>query len=261
MLLAIIHRSASRGFAELRSNNSFVTWTLGWLVRVLCQVTFFAMVGQLAGSARAVQYIAVGNACAIITVEASAMIRSMCAERQVGTLGLLIATPTGQLPVFFGRGLQWLCTGLVSSSAALVLVPRLLGAAVPVSRLLESIPQLAVVGASFYCLACTVGGLALRRLRWQWLVINLTYLVPMTFCGVDVPVTFWPWPIHALAEVIPLTHGLESIRATIQGAPISSIAVQILLTVATGLGWLGVAAVSFNRLVSSGRRDGTIELG
>jgi ABC-2 type transport system permease protein len=57
---------------------------------------------------------------------------------------------------------------------------------------------------------------------------------------------------------MPLTHGLAGIRAMLAGDTVRALA-QLGLEAAVGVGWLSIAAVSTQRLVSRGRVDGSIE--
>jgi len=256
--LRVLRGAIGQGFAELRAFYTWRTWFGGWLVRLLTQVTFFALLGRLINDRETIRYIAVGNAVALVSIEACVVVLSMCGERMTGTLPLIVAAPGSHLPVYLGRGVQWLCTGLVSSTTALVVVPWLLGVRLPVAKVLTAVPMLAVIGLATYCYGCFLGGVALRLMSWQWLVLNLGYLVLLTFCGVNVPIDFWPWPLHALAEIMPLTHGLAGIRAMLAGDTGRALA-QLCLEAAVGAGWLSIAAVSTQRLVSRGRVDGSIE--
>jgi ABC-2 type transport system permease protein len=257
--LRILRHAAAQGLAEFRLVYTWKTWLSGWLLRLLTQVTFFALIGQLLGSQAEMRYIVVGNAVALITLEAMVVIASSAWERQQGTLPLLVAAPAGHVPVYLGRGVQWLVTGMVSSATALALLPFLLGVPLPWPRALAAFPMLALVGVTSYCLGCFLASLVLRLLALQWLVLNLGYLVPMTIGGVNVPVAFWPAWVQAVANVLPLTHGLRAIRLLLAGMPAGAVWSELVAEAAVGACWLLLAVVSLNRLAEHGRRDGSIE--
>jgi ABC-2 type transport system permease protein len=256
----LFRAGAAHGFAELRALYTWQTWTGGWLVRLLSQVTFFALLGQLVGSPALTRYIVVGNAVALVSVEACLVVVSMCRERMTGTLPLIVAAPSNHLPVYLGRGVHWLGTGMLSSTVALAVVPHLFHVPLPFTRLMVAIPILGVVGLSTYCYGCVLGYLALRAMRWQMPVLNLGYLVLLAVCGVNVPVGFWPWPLRVLAEVLPLTHGLAAIRAILAGQPAQAVP-YLGLEALVGAGWLALAVFAGQRLVARGRIDGSLELG
>ncbi|WP_367135431.1 hypothetical protein [Saccharothrix sp. HUAS TT1] len=83
----------------------------------------------------------------------------------------------------------------------------------------------------------------------------------MTFSGVNVPTSFWPGWLRAVTSALPMTHGLSAIRVFVAEGPVSAVLAQLALEVCVGAAWFAVAAVSFNRMVRRGRRDGTIEFG
>lgn len=257
--LRIMRHAAAQGLAEFRLVYTWKTWLSGWLLRLLTQVAFFALIGRLLGSLAEMRYIVVGNAVALITLEAMVVIASSAWERQQGTLPLLVAAPAGHALVYLGRGVQWLVTGMVSATTALVLLPFLLGVPLPWPRALAAFPVLALVGVSSYCLGCFLASVVLRFLALQWLILNLGYLVPMTIGGVNVPVAFWPPWVQAVANALPLTHGLRAVRLLLAGAPAGLVWRQLVAEAAVGACWLLLALISLDRLAEHGRRDGSIE--
>ena len=257
--LRILRHAAAQGLAEFRLVYTWKAWLAGWLLRLLTQVAFFALIGRLLGSQEQVRYIVVGNAVALITLEAMVVVASSAWERQQGTLPLLVAAPAGHVPVYLGRGVQWLATGMASATTALVVLPFVLGVPLPWPRALAALPVLALVGLTSYCLGCFLASLVLRLLPLQWLALNLGYLVPMTIAGVNVPVSFWPAWVQVVANCLPLTHGLQAVRLLLAGAPAGEVWWQLAAEAAVGGWWLLAALVSLQRLVEHGRSDGSIE--
>jgi ABC-2 type transport system permease protein len=260
-VIGVLRGGALQGFAELRATYTWRTWTGGWLLRVLSQVMFFALLGRLLRSAERTQYLAVGNAVALVSIEAAFVIRSMCSERAQGTLPLILASPGSPMPVYLGRGAHWLCTGFLSSAITLAAVPWLLGVPLRPDRLLTVLPMLPVIGLSTYCYGTFMGALALRSPRWQWLVMNVAYLSLLTLSGVNVPLTYWPVPLRVLAQVLPLSHGLSAVRTALHGGPTTAVLGGLGLEVLVGAGWLALAAASGKRLISRGRVNGSVDFG
>ena len=64
---------------------------------------------------------------------------------------------------------------------------------------------------------------------------------------------------HAVRPL--LTNGLLGIRGVFEGAPTSESLGYAALELAVGIGWMTAALLSFNRLASRGRRDGTLDFG
>jgi ABC-2 type transport system permease protein len=256
--LRVLAGSTRNSFAELRAWFTWRTWVFGWLLRLLAQTLFYGLMGKLVHSDEQMQYVVIGNAVAVTVIEASLVILSVCEERTTGTLPLVAAAPGSVVAVYVGRGLQWLCTGFASSAAAFLLVPLVLGVAPDYPRALLYFPLVAVIGLSAYCYGCFLAGIAVRARRWQWLLLNLSYLVPMAVCGVNTPVGYWPRPVQWLAQILPPTHGLAAVRAALDGGGAVEILGHLALEAAVGAGWFCLMLLSFRRLVSSGRKDGSI---
>ncbi|TYB39381.1 ABC transporter permease [Actinomadura chibensis] len=257
--LRIVREALILGFAEMGAVYTWRTWTFGWLVRLLCQATFYALLGGYVGDDTTMRYVLVGNIVVLACMESTIVVISLAGERRMGTLPLLAIAPSGHLPVYLGRGLQWTVTGLVSSLTAWLVLPPLLGVPLPWPRAGYAIPVIVLILASSYGYGCALAGVALRTRGAEWLVLNFAYGIVMTFGGVNVPVSVWPGPLRTAANALPVVHGLEAVRGILDGAPIGHVAGLLATEALVGACWYAVAAVSMDRLVSAGRRDGTLD--
>lgn len=261
--LRVVRHSAANAWADMWVLYSPATWTFGWLSRVLMQVVFFATIGLLLDSPDAVRYLFVGNAVAVIAFETHISVASTTWERQQGTMPLLVAAPSRLWPVFVGRSVQWLPSGLITSSVALFALAPLFDVSWTPGRALAVFGCLVIIGVATYFSALVLGALVLGAMHLRNVVSNIATSVTMLICGVMVPVTFWPAWVQAVAQGLPMTHGLAAVRslvdATSVGAVSGDLARDLALTLAVGLVWLLAAAVLLERMASTGRRSGTIE--
>ncbi|RFS81081.1 ABC transporter permease [Actinomadura spongiicola] len=258
-MFRIVRESLILGFAEMSAVYTWRTWTFGWLVRLLCQAAFYALLGRYVGDETTMRYVLVGNIVVLACLESTIVVISLAGERAMGTLPLLAITPSGHLPVYLGRGLQWTVTGLASSLTAWLVLPPLLGVPLPWPRAAYAIPVIVLILASSYGYGCALAGVALRLRGVEWLVLNFAYGVVMTFGGVNVPVDTWPGPLRVAVEVLPVVHGLQAIRGVLDGASTGHVMGLICAEALVGAGWYAVAALSTERLVSVGRRDGGLD--
>ncbi|MBB5800864.1 ABC-2 type transport system permease protein [Saccharothrix ecbatanensis] len=235
------------------------TWTFTWLSRLLVQACFYALIGRMLGSQQQVDYLLIGNVVAIMAIDATVVILLAVGERQSGTLALMVAAPSTHLTVYLGRGLVNLGSGVAASTVAFLVLPPLFGVRLPWPAAVFVPLMILIVGLSCYCYGTCVASFVLGFPSARWLALNLSYLVLMTFCGVNVPTSYWPDWLRAITSVLPMTHGLAAIRAFIAEGPASTVLMELALELCVAAGWFAVAALSFNRMVRRGRRDGTIE--
>ncbi|MER7419089.1 ABC transporter permease [Micromonospora peucetia] len=259
--LRLGYQSVLFSVAEMRAVHTWRTWLFGWVARLLTQVTFFALVGRFVADADTMRFVLVGNILALCCLESMIIVLTMAGERRLGTLPLLAIAPTGHVPVYLGRGLHWLASGIASSVIGWLTLPPLLGVALPWPEALLAMAMIPVVAIACYCYGCFLAGLAVRYRNLQVIVLNLGYLPIMAFCGVNVPLSFWPTWLQTIVNFLPLTHGLQAIRTVLAGGAGSEVLVQLALEVLVGAGWLAVAAASINRVVTRGRADGSLEFG
>jgi ABC-2 type transport system permease protein len=257
----LMRESAAFAIAEMRATHTLKTYLFGWLLRLVLQAIFFALVAGYVGTRASLRYSLVGNAVVLGCLESMIVVLMMVQERATGALPLLAASPTSHVPVYLGRGLHWLASGVLSSLTAFVVLPFALGVPLPWPRAALALPVIVVVCLTSYCYGCLLGTLALRYMGVTWLLLNLGYLPAMAFCGVNVPLSFWPAPLHALAEILPVTHGLLAVRGVLAGAPAGTVAGQLALELAVGGGWLAMASVAIGWVVRRGIATGSLEFG
>lgn len=257
---ARVVRAAGRvALADLRTVYTPLTWSVGWLGRIIMQVVFFALIGSLLGDPEAVRYLFVGQAVMACVVEVFMSIPSTTWERMTGTLALLTAAPGPLWPVFVGRSLQWLPSGMTTASIVLFAVGPFFGVRWNVGSALVTVVLLGAVAVSMYAVALSLAAVVLRGRRWRNVVSNISHTTAMLLCGVTVPVTVWPGLLQGVGQALPLTHGLAAIREVQSGSALADALPQAGLTVALGACWYVVAIAAFTAFGEVGRRDGTID--
>jgi len=247
--------------AEMRATFTWRAYLSGWLLRLMLQTIFFALVAGYFGDRVTRQHVLVGNAIVLGCLESMVIVLMMAQERQAGTLPLLVIAPASHIPIYLGRGLQWMASGLVSSTVAFAILPPLLGVPLPWPRAALALPLIPLICVSSYCYACFLGAVGLKNMSITWLLLNLGYLPVMTFCGVNVPVSFWPLPLRVIADGLPVTHGLAAVRDVLAAAPAGTILGQAALEAVVGACWLAVASLALNRVVRQGIATGALEFG
>ncbi|WP_406003006.1 ABC transporter permease [Streptomyces sp. NBC_00829] len=257
----VLRYAAATGFADFFAVYTWRTWIFGWLSRVLCQVAFFALIGQLVDTPGQTRFLLVGNAVTIAAMESSAVVASTTWERRAGTLPLLVASPADPAVVFCGRSVHWIVSGVVTSLTSLLVLGPFFGLRYGPAQALAAAGITVVVSLSSYTFCLVLAGLVLRRMGLRNIVGNLASLSMMAFCGVQVPTDFWPRWVAAVAAVLPVTHGLSAMRALLDGAGAGRVLPAVLLEAVVGVGWAVVAALTFRRLAERGRADGSIEFG
>lgn len=258
--LRVMGQSLALGVAEYRTIYTLRSWLTGWIVRMLAQVSFFATIGFMLRSSANVRYLLIGNAVVLVCLEAAIVVLTMAGERWGGTLIALLTTPAQPITVFLGRGINWVFTGVATSTITLALLPPLFGVPVGALRLLACLPILVIIGLTSYAYGSFLAGLTVRWPSFDWLVLNVGYLMVMAFAGVNVPVDYWPAVPRAIAQVLPVTHGLQAIRGLLDGAGYGYVLSRVGLEVLVGVVWLMAASLSYRLFVSHARRRGTLDM-
>jgi ABC-2 type transport system permease protein len=257
--LVVLRYALLSGWQDYQAIYTWRTWLAGWFLRVVAQVSFFGLIGELLGSDAATEFLVVGNAVLLAALGTMFSIASTSWERAQGTLPLLVASPTGSVLVFLGRSTFWIPDAIASALGTLLICAAIFGIPLPWPTVLFVVPLITLVALSTYCFGLFLGGLVVRNPNLRNLVANLAWLTIAAICGVNVPTSYSPEPIQWLASILPLTHGLKGVRGILNSSSAGDVALQAGLEAAIGVAFLSLAFVTFNRLAESGRRDGSIE--
>jgi ABC-2 type transport system permease protein len=249
------------GLADYRAIFTWKSWLAGWYVRVLAQVAFFALIGERLGDDEKTYYLLVGNALLIAAQVGIFSLNMTSSERWAGTLPLLVASPSSPVVVFSARGSYLAIDGALSALGALFIAGLLFGMDMPWPSVLAVVPLTGLVALASYGFGTFLAGIVFRYRSINSLVVVTTYVALMAACGVNVPLSYYPDSIALLAHFLPLTNGLLAIRGVFEGASAETILGYAALEAAVGIGWMTAALVSFDRLASQGRRDGSLDFG
>lgn len=254
--------SIRAGIQDLKQNYSVKSWTFGWLMRVLVEVLFFALIGVLLQNPEVTLFLAVGRSLFLGVSEMMWVIQSSAWERYTGTLPLLVSAPGRVWPVFAGRSMQWFPSSLTTSLIALFLLAPLLGVRYNAGQAAVVVLGLVVSVAGTYAFALACASVILKAAQYRNLASNVVHNVMALICGVNVPLDFWPLGIQWFAQIFPVTHGLGALRAAM-AAPDHAFSVAwpgLVAGLAVGALWLVAGAALLERFAASGRHDGSIDL-
>lgn len=259
--LTVMEQAFRAGVADYRAIFTWRSWLLGWMVRVVAQVSFFALIGLRVNDERAAFYLLIGNALAVAAQTGIFSLNMTTTERWSGTLPLLVASPTSPVVVFSARGAYLAVDGSLSALGALFIAGPAFGLALPWPRVLAVVPLTFVVGVASYAFGTFLAGVVFRFRGANSLVVLVGYVGLMTVCGVNVPLSYYPAALEWASRFLPLTNGLLAIRGVFAAEPWSWVVGHAALEAAVGLGWMTLALLTFNRLASRGRLDGSLDYG
>ena len=257
----VMEHAFRAGLADYRAIFTWRSWVLGWMVRVIAQVSFFALIGLRVSNDRAAFYLLIGNALAVAAQTGVFSLNMTTTERWAGTLPLLVASPTSPVVVFASRGAYLAVDGSLSALGALFIAGPAFGLDLPWPRVLAVVPLTGIVALASYCFGTFLAGVIFRFRSINSLVVLVGYVGLMTVCGVNVPLSYYPTVLEWMSRFLPLTNGLLGIREVFAAAPWPTVVGHAALEAAVAVGWMTAALLTFNRLASRGRLDGSLDYG
>ena len=138
--VTVMEHAFRAGIADYRAIFTWRSWLLGWMLRVIAQVSFFALIGLRVADERSAFYLLIGNALAVAAQTGVFSLNMTTTERWAGTLPLLVASPTSPVVVFSARGAYLAVDGSLSALGALFIAGPLFGLHLPWPRVLAVVP-------------------------------------------------------------------------------------------------------------------------
>ena len=249
------------GIADYRAIFTWRSWLLGWMLRVIAQVSFFALIGLRVADDRSAFYLLIGNALAVAAQTGVFSLNMTTTERWAGTLPLLVASPTSPVVVFSARGAYLAVDGSLSALGALFIAGPLFGLHLPWPRVLAVVPLTGIVAIASYCFGTFLAGVVFRFRNLNSVVVLVGYVGLMTVCGVNVPLSYYP---HRARVDRPLPAADERPARDPRRVRRRGVVVDRRPRGArrrVGVGWMTIALLTFNRLASRGRLDGSLDYG
>src|SRR5207248_1013502 len=141
----VIRLAFAAGVTDYRAIFTWRSWALGWMVRVIAQVSFFGLIGLRVANDRSAFYLLIGIALAVAAQAGIFSLNMTTTERWAGTLPLLVASPTSPVVVFAARCAYLAVDGALSAVLALFIAGPLFGLHLPWPRVLAAIPLTGLV--------------------------------------------------------------------------------------------------------------------
>ena len=229
-----------------------------FMVAPIFQILLFVYIGRSA-HAQSDEFYVIGNAlqyCAIPCI--FAMSNTIAGERSQQTLGYVLATPAGRLPLFLGRSLPVIGNGVAVSAFALVVGGTIVGIHVPAASIAALALVIAITSASCTSLGLVSAAIGLR-VRETATLNNIVFGILLVFCGVNVPLGELPGWMSTIAEGLPLTHGIEAARGLANGRSFGSVGGLVGAEVLIGAIYALTGYVLLRWMELQGRRLATLE--
>jgi len=179
------------------------------------QLLFFSMLAKYAYQGSNLADYVVSNALLLCVMNAVfGMMTVITADRQMGTLQLVVASPANKITVFFARALFHIISGLFTAVLGLIFGCLIFG----LSFSGEQLVWLGLVWLVSIFAACGLGFIVSSFALWSpsmhiW--VNLLASILLLFSGASYSRSLMPDWMHRVSEVLPLTRGVEATKLLI----------------------------------------------
>lgn len=249
-----VGQGAAVAVADFSDFYTWRTWLGGWLVRMLCQVAFYSLIGLSVGDRDYVTYVVLGAALMVCVAESLMAVASTTWDQPLGTLPLLMCAPVQPGVFYFGRSLMWPLSGATTTSVAVFVMTGFFGINWTAAQVPMVLVLVLLTSIASYCMALAIACVAMVFPGARNVLSAVTTMVVTSFCGALVPVAYWPDAIEWFARLIPFTHGLQALRALQAGDVAAAVMAPAGLTAVIGVAWFVIAILGFRSLFAQERR-------
>lgn len=257
-MLAVARGAALVGFRDNQAIFTVGTWLSGWLLRVVAQVIFFALIGRLVDDPDVTTFLVVGNVAMLAAMTAMRGARLLPGERMRGTLPGYIAAPVTHIAALIPRLAYNIADAALTVVLAAPIVFALFEVSLPAAAILPALAIVALVSATSGALAAFAGALLLWRTRLRHVGTNVVTFSMMVCCGVNVPIGATPEGLAAVGWALPLTRGLQALRHVLAGGDLDATVGLLAGEALTGLAWLAGSIPIYLATANRGRRTGNL---
>ena len=229
-----------------------------YVIAPLFQILLFVYIGR-AANVQSDEFYVVGNALQYASIPCVfAMSHTITGERYQQTLGVVLATPAGRLPLFLGRSLPVIANGFLVAAFSFAVGGAIVGIDLPLRSILPI--ALAISVAAFACTGIGLFTAAVGlRVRETATLNNIIFGVLLVFCGVNVPLDELPGWMSTLAHGLPLTHAIDATRRLADGSALGDVAGLIGVEAAVGAAYAAAGYALLRYLEWQSRRLATLE--
>lgn len=256
--LRVLRVAGHVGYVDNTSIYTLRTWLAGWMTRVIAQVVFFALLGELVGDPDVTRFVVVGNLVMLAMMPTIMGAVVITWDRMKGVLPHIVATPSSATAALVGRLAFPAAEGVATTVLATPVVLLIFDVPLAWRDVPAVFGLLVLIVASAAGLASLLGAVLLHRTRWRNLGSNVTVFTMMVCCGVNVPLEATPDALAAVGRVLPMTHGLLAIRAVVTDTA-TAVGPLVARELITGAVWFAASLPLFDYLIRHGRRTGTLD--
>jgi ABC-2 type transport system permease protein len=248
----------------LMSYRALFNWISPWilvptfLIAPIFQILLFAFIGR-AARLESDEFYVIGNALQYAALPCLfAMGNSIAGERRQQTLGPILATPAGRLPLFVGRGVPAMGNGVLVAVFALAVGGAILGIHIPVSAFGPIALVMVVTAFSCTGLGLVTAAVGLRVVEVA-VFTNILFGLMLIFCGVNIPLDELPGWMSTISQGVPLTHGIEAARRLADGASLQSVGGLLAAEALIGVVYVAAGYALIRLVEADSRRAAALE--
>lgn len=228
------------------------------IVTPIFQILLFTYIGRSAGL-ESDEFYVLGNALQYASVPCLfAMTQAIAGERFQQTLGYILVSPAGRVPLFLGRAVPVIVNGFFVAAFSLTVSSVLLGVHLPAGAIA---PLVLVVAASAF--SCTGLGLVAAGIglvvRETAVLSNIVFGLLLVFTGANVPLRELPGWMSTIAQGLPFTHGISAARSLADGSSLGDVGGQIGAELLVGAVYAAAGFALLRALERRSRSHGTLE--
>ena len=239
-------------------------WMSPWVfvptlvVTPIFQILLFTYIGRSA-DLESDKFYVLGNALQYASVPCIfAMTQTIAGERFQQTLGYVLVSPAGRVPLFLGRAVPVIVSGFFVAGFSLAASSLLLDIQLPAGAIAPLVLVMAVSTFSCTGLGLVAAGIGLL-VRETAVLSNIVFGLLLVFTGANVPLHELPTWMSTVAQGLPFTHGISAARSLADGSGLHQVGGRLAAELLIGAIYAAGGFTLLRVLEQRSRSHGTLE--
>ena len=228
------------------------------VVTPIFQILLFTFIGRSAGL-ESDRFYVLGNALQYASVPCLfAMTQAIAGERMQQTLGYILVSPAGRMPLFLGRAVPVIVNGFFVAAFSLTVSSVILGVTLPLGSIAPLV--LVIAASTFSCtgLGLVAAGIALI-VRETAVLSNIVFGLLLVFTGANVPLSEMPDWMGTIAQGLPFTHAISAARSLADGSSLGDVGSRLGAELLVGAVYATAGYALLRAFEHRSRSHGTLE--
>ncbi len=244
-------------YKSLFSLLSFENYLWIKIVVPILQMIFFVLLVKFSNGEADITRWVITNSLMLISISAFyGLSTSFAMDRSMGTLKLVVVSPTNKYWIFLGRSIMYIIDGFISCVFAVIMGFLIFGLHLNMDILLKTMIIVLINTFSVMSLGMLIGILSILTRDIQ-MITNAAFSILLVLAGVEIPIDRLPTFLSKISYILPMSRSTRAVDVLLSGS--SNYNTLLIGELIVGLFYMIVALGVYSYVERASRKNATLD--